>query len=275
MELHQEQKLTALITFVYPNSEKYLYDFVTSINAQTALNFTLILFNDGIVELESKIKELKVNFLIFDMNGTPQEIRFKALNKLQSLPFEFLIFQDSDDLMRDNRYETCYNYLLNYDIVVNDLDIISEKGKLIEQHYWKNRIENNSILTCKTIENHNVIGLGNTAVKKDVLKFLPDEPSERLKAVDWFVFYSIMSKGNINAVFTSDTATIYRQHQENTIGTQTAGNNKSVFVQEVKDSHYKALYYSNVISEMEYEKRKNSNKVKETKKHNPFWWETN
>ncbi len=267
---------TAFVTFVYPNSEKYLADFINSINAQTALNFTLILFNDGILNLESKIKDLKVDFQIVNMEGTPQEIRFKALKKLSASSFDFILFQDSDDLMRTNRYKTCYDSLLKYDIVVNDLDIINENGKLIEYNYWQNRIDNNHVFTYKTIENYNFIGLGNTSIKKEVLKFLPQEPTQSLKAVDWFIFYSIMHKGNINAVFTSDTCTIYRQHQENTIGTQTAQNNKSIFIQEVKESHYKALYQSNSISEVEYIKLNNTKEVsKEIKKQNPFWWETN
>ena len=59
------------------------------------------------------------------------------INKLKKLKYNYYIFQDADDIMKNNRVKICKNFLKKYKVVINDLDIY---GKKIIKKYFSKRI---------------------------------------------------------------------------------------------------------------------------------------
>jgi hypothetical protein len=261
----------ALVVFIYEKAIKYFDDLIDSINYQSNSDFEIIIFNDDVQEPNIRFENLKAPFRIIDIkNETPSGIRFKALEILSELNFDSYIFQDCDDCLSDNRIDAVINLLEKYQLVVNDLDIMNEASDIIEHKIWFNRFKHSQIFTCSDIENYNFVGLGNTSLSRNLLKFVPKPPIQDIIATDWFLFYSILNKSKIEGYFTSKCTTFYRQHTDNTIGI--ADEKKIQKILTSKKNHYKLIGLDSKINEL------NSIKMVLPNSHKheyPFWWELN
>ena len=173
--------------------------------------------------------------------------------------------------------------LQNNDIVINDLWITDTKGKILTESYWKNR----KILKCpiayNSIKDYNFIGLGNTAIRTEVLKNMPNFDAT-LKVVDWFLFSVLLYKNNLKVFFTSKTHIFYRQHHENLIGRKEITLPKIKSICAVKSKHYtmlakeipevskKASRYDSFIKNNNFSDITYLNNYI-TQTPTPFWWE--
>lgn len=212
---------SALVSFVYNDAIKYFDIFIENVNNQTTKKFDFIIFNDGVFDIEDKFKRLNVPLKIFDLSSKSlTEIRFEAINLLLNLEYESYIFQDCDDLMSRNRVAKSLSLLKFHELIVNDLDLIDAKSNLLNTKVWSSRFESDNRFNHLSIEEYNFVGLGNTTITKRLLKFIPVLPMEDLKAIDWYIFYSILKQSKVNGYFTSECTTQYRQHENNTIGIQ-------------------------------------------------------
>lgn len=262
---------TALVTFIYPSVRKYLPSFVDCLNQQTTQEYHLLVFNDGIETPDQWFEALRMPFKIITTKSTsPLAIRFEALNYLKETSFEKLIFQDSDDGLSTNRVELVNKWLDKYDLVVNDLDLMDSDGNMSAQKIWSNRFKLKSEFKSEDILNHNFVGLGNTGIKKIMLDYIPDKPTENLIAVDWFLFF-IMLRASKKAGFrTSECTTYYRQHSENTIGV--SENTKLDNIKAARKLHFSALNKLGDFTDItQYEE----NIIVPAKKNHqyPYWWE--
>lgn len=261
----------ALVIFIYEKANKYFDELINSINCQSSINFEVIIFNDDVREPNTRFKNLKVKFRVIDIkNKTPTRIRFEAFKILSGLNFDSYVFQDCDDCLSDNRIDVLKTLLEKYQLVVNDLDIMSEASIIIEQKIWLDRFRDCQIFTCSDIENYNFAGLGNTSLSRDLLKFVPNPPITDIIATDWFLFYSILNNSKIDGYFTSECTTLYRQHEDNTIGI--ASDTKMQKIIASKINHYKLIKLDHKIIEFDSVKMVLPN----SHKHEyPFWWELN
>jgi glycosyltransferase involved in cell wall biosynthesis len=231
---------TQIVTYVYPRATEYLPQLVSSIRNQTHQNFGVIVFNDGVDQPEQYFNDLNVPIQIRAVSGSPLEIRIASLETLRNNSASYFIFQDADDYMSSNRVEVAYQKLLSYDLVVNDLNLIDERGILIQECIWKQRLQNNFIFTAEFLKDKNIAGLGNTALKRDILHIQIKKIMEPL-AADWFIFYQMMDNGKLTGVFTSECQTDYRQHEGNTAGIKKLSRLSIEHAIKVKLAHYKAL----------------------------------
>ncbi|MFV8352507.1 hypothetical protein [Flavobacterium sp. XS2P14] len=261
----------ALVIFIYEKANKYFDDLINSINSQSNANFEVIIFNDDVEVPYKRFENLEVPFKVIDIkNETPSRIRFKGLKILAELNFDSYIFQDCDDCISDNRIDVVKTLLEKYQLVVNDLDIINESSNILENKIWLNRFRDSQKFTCSDIENYNFVGLGNTSLSRNLLKFAPKPPIEDIVATDWFLFYSILNNSKIEGYFTSECTTLYRQHFDNTIGV--AGEKKIPKILASKINHYKLIGSDSKINELDSVELVLPN----SKKHEyPFWWELN
>jgi hypothetical protein len=155
-------------------------------------------------------------------------------------------------------------------LVVNDLDIINEASNIIEHKIWLDRFRDSQIFTCSEIENYNFVGLGNTSLSRNLLKFVPEHPIDDMIATDWFLFYSILNSSKIEGCFTSECTTLYRQHVDNTIGIACDKEIQKILATKIK--HYKLIGLDSKINELDSVEIVLPN----THKHEyPFWWELN
>ena len=260
--------MTAIVTYLYPNALKYLTRFLDELSLQTAKKFELIIFNDGTKNLTISKNEIKTN--VFDLKGSPIEIRFKSFDILKNLDYENYIFIDIDDLMSENRIEIIIEKLKSNSIVCNDLNLMTENGIIIEKSVWKNRITNNFSFNFNFIKNKNIIGFGNVGLKKSILK-KQLKLSQYPIVGDWFLFYQLLKINNINCIFTSECQTNYRQHDENQVGLQKTSEKKWENAINIAKLHYKGLID---IGCEQLEPKFNLNYTEIKLEDNfPFWWE--
>lgn len=258
-------KRPVLVTFIYPEAIQYLDFLITNFNSQSDLNFSILFFNDGVKNLKCHLNKIVVPYIIIDIKGkNPKEIRFKGLELLKNVSFNKIIFQDSDDGLSLNRIEVASKLLDTYALVVNDLDLMDEKGKVYVKNIWQNRFNQKNEFNYKDIEHLNFVGLGNTSIKKELLNYLPKCPQIDITAVDWFVFYIILRSSDELAYRTSNCTSTYRQHQLNTIGLNNDVG-QEIFYRTIK-LHKKALQENN-FNIPKNRAKNNSNKP------DAFWWE--
>lgn len=231
----------SLVLYVYPGIEKYFSDLICSINNQSIKEFDVIIFNDNVDNLNMLFKDLEIHYLIFNITGSINQIRFKSLNVIRNLKSEYIIFQDADDLMSENRIVENLKALRHYDLVVNDITLVNENSEVLEDSYWSKRLGDNFKFDENFIKDKNIVGLGNTSIKKTLLIDPRLNFSALPLAFDWFLFYQIFKFNNLNAIFISTTTTYYRQHQSNIAGLKTLDFSRLKHVLNVKNAHYNAL----------------------------------
>jgi hypothetical protein len=248
----------AFVTFIYPDCEKYINDFIISLNKQTILEFDLVIFNDGMKNAESYFKNFKRNVLIIESHRSIIENRYYALNYCKNKNYDKIIFGDCDDFFESNRVQIILKKLEVCDLVVNDLNIVSNGGSEVVLNYLSNRFQNNQIIKYADIKNKNIFGFTNTALNINIINNLQLK-IKNVVAVDWYLFTIILLK-NYKALFTNETSSNYRQHDKCIVGINNSIDIK--FLISARRKHYKALripYYSEIN--------------REKCKKNILWWE--
>jgi glycosyltransferase involved in cell wall biosynthesis len=231
----------SLVLYVYPGIEKYLDDLIRSINNQSYKEFDIIIFNDQLEHANHLFETLSIRPTILGVQGSPNEIRFNSLRDIKAIGSEYIIFQDADDFMAENRIEENLKSLRNYDLVVNDLSLINENSRIMENSYWTKRLGNDFEFGENFLRDKNIVGLGNTSIKKSLLIDPRLSFSPLPLAFDWFLFYQIFKLNNLKALFITSTTTYYRQHLENIAGIKKLDFPRLKHVLNVKNSHYNAL----------------------------------
>lgn len=261
----------AIVTYLYPNAIAYFEEFLDSLREQSYQEFELIIFNDGVSDIP-KLTGLRCSN-IFEVKGTPLEIRLDSIEILQKLDFISYIFCDADDTFSYNRVEVVRDLLAESDIVVNDLNTMTSDSQMLEKLIWEKRKAELINIDAKLLKEKNIIGLGNSAISANLLKKIKLKRSEMPMAADWFIFYQYLYfVKETKACFTSDCQTNYRQHEANTAGIKELTKERIEHIAKVKRAQYKALAEIGID---EFIPLKDSNFVCNTnlKNKTPFWWE--
>lgn len=267
-----------LVTYVYPNALPFLPYFIKEVNKQNYKEFRIILFNDGVLNLSSYLGGVDYEFEIIEINNKSiAGVRFISLSLLKEIKCEYIIFQDIDDGMSENRIGCLVEKLATYSVVCNDLSI-GINDKIREKNIWSERLGKNFIFDSSFLIDKNIIGLGNTGIQRKILsrKLLENEG---VIAVDWFIFYQILYVLEEVALFTSDCFTIYNQHENNLAGISDKITRRKINrCIEVKKKHYDGLLELNSALVNELEKlvhyEKGLKYIYDQKlKYFPFWWE--
>jgi len=277
---------TVVFTVVFPQVETYLDDFFTSLRNQTAKDFDIFVANDGLENFEAykeKYNDLEIREK--KTTGTPAQVRNKGLEKIKEEGYQEIVFSDADDFYADNRVEKVKELLKQNDIVVNDLDLVDQKGRALMQSYLSKRVRNQQKIDASFVDDKNIFGLCNTAVKTQSLKDVSFQ--EECIAGDWYVFSRLLNNGN-TAIFTNETKSYYRQHESNTIGMLQLSNERILKGVKAKLFHYKNMQVCDLKYAYLYDQLKNldgmissgqeklNDYLKQTKElviENPLWWE--
>ena len=209
------KKKVAVLTTVYPMNESFLYDFFMSLSEQNCHGFDVVVVNDGYKNFSEIIGKFKaINIIELKCNDTVSKNREYGIRYVVSNHYDVLIFGDSDDCFPSNRVRVLYDYLEKFDIVVNDISLFDDSS-IYSENYMSNRIANNTEIDLEFVKNKNIFGLTNTAVNTSKLQDVTFDSD--LVAVDWYLFSKLLSDG-CSAVFTNETQTYYRQHENSEIG---------------------------------------------------------
>ena len=272
----------AVFTVVFPAIEKYFSDFKQSLLKQTSQNYDLVIVNDGCDECLLRGLFSDFNLYILPPAISRAKHREVGIEYAKKRGYEYMVFCDADDYFFNNRIALCVEYLSRegVDIVVNDLDIVNEKGELIQHGYLSNRISEKTNLDASFLYNKNIFGLSNTAIN---LIQLPEiNLPEDLIIVDWFLFSYLLEKG-MKSVFIKEPLTYYRQHESNAIGINKMSVETYKKQLRFKIDHYKHLSDSFPIYIQLYDEANklllmSDDEIERriiTKKDikNPLWWE--
>jgi hypothetical protein len=97
-------KKICVFSVIFPANLIYFNDFLESINDQDCKDFDIVLFNDGVQNLEAYTEKFKsLEFKIYPVSGTPAKIREQAIELLANSTYEKIIFSDTDDYFSSNR----------------------------------------------------------------------------------------------------------------------------------------------------------------------------
>lgn len=231
---------TCVFTVAYPGMEAWLPDFADSLRRQDSDAFDLVIVNDGL-DPESLADQIAgCNAAILEPAGGIAANRLTGFRHLLKAGYSHTVFADTDDRMSPDRVRVSVQLLSEYDIVANDLDIMGTDGEIITRGFWSGRLDDMTRIHKKDILDSNVIGLGNSSVRTSMLEELviPDD----IQAVDWYLYALLLEKGH-DAVFTTRTTTLYRQHDANILGAATEEIDESTLKKwiRIKTAHYRAL----------------------------------
>lgn len=277
----------AVLGVLHPGVTDYIQEYLKSLERQTYQKFDLILFDDGFNEIQL-IESNSLNIIIKKTQGSPSDIRLSLINYVLEKEYEFIIFTDCDDFFSSNRIEISVSTLSKQEIAVNDLDLVSERGEIRQKNYLSKRLQNGQCIKINDLLHSNMMGLTNTAVRKEVLiECLPVLHSEVI-AFDWLLWSSALDANDNEAMFTSETSTQYRIHQDNIAGFPELIDEKILRDGiEIKLSHYKNLanlgsVYENLYNSFALAKKMSQNStwlgeyivaLNENRMKNPLWWE--
>ena len=120
----------AVLTTVFPANNQYVHEFLGSLKLQTYTDFDVVIVNDGLSGFGEirRNYEGDLNIIGLDYSDAPAKNREHGINYCIENNYDILIFGDSDDYFSENRVEKSVEYLVSYDIVVNDLTLFDDKG---------------------------------------------------------------------------------------------------------------------------------------------------
>jgi hypothetical protein len=209
-----------LLTVLHAGSARYFDAFLAALDAQTDLDFELLILNDAASWPEStaataqrRMAELPFRWRWVDVAGSIVEIRKRGLSILrEQRPADAVIFIDSDDLMAPNRVEICKANLKPKEVLVNELILFGEEQ--VPCALLKHRFVDRQELQLADVTHSNCLGLSNTALLvEDVTRRFQEIPDDTI-AFDW-AFYTGLLHDGCQARFISGTSTWYRQHADN------------------------------------------------------------
>ena len=277
----------AVLSVIYPGVEQYLNDFLRSLSKQTLMDFKLFLINDGVFDAMQLIKGLKCNFDIKGFKGTPSAIRKYGINWIINEGAEIILFADADDYFDENRLEASIKFLVDHDLVVNELLLFGD-GQVGLIPMLGKRLREGENLQAKHLKYSNCMGFSNTAMLTN--KISPDisRIPDHIIAFDW-AFFTICLQSEINTVFTQKTKTYYRQHLNNSASPYFLSEEFILKGLRVKKDHYSFLsqlykeysqlaeVFEKLLKQLEMDnslRQKYCRLVCSKSPEHPLWWES-
>lgn len=237
-----KQNQLVVLAVSYDGVKKYLDDYFASLDNQTVSNFDVLIANDGLFGLELFLEKFNLNWLSFDVSGSVSSNRQRLIQKALDMKYEKIVFTDMDDTFHDNRLEISMNVLEDSSVMVNDLNLIDVDGRVTAKNYFSRRFKQLDI-TLDTLFYGNMMGMSNTSARSEVFKDSPAITGGESNAFDWYLWTTVLAGGD-NALFTSETSTNYRIHDNNIAGLPQNINLENVIKGvEIKYQHYNLVSY--------------------------------
>jgi len=271
----------ALFVVFYPGIESYVKEFFDSLINQSRKDFDLIIVNDG-----WKSKGLTTHYPdlhIVELSGSNSIAKNReiGINHIIHQNYKYLLLCDADDTFHPQRVESSIRALLKYDIVVNDVNIVSADGHVMVSDYFSKSLKEDEVLDMDFLLKKNIFGFSNTAIKLE--QNIECTFPKHLKVVDWYFFTQLLFVGR-KACFIPVALTNYRQHFNNLIGISSFSVEMFRRLAKLKIQHFDSLSqwnnffspYADKAKSLEYLTDEEIKELlNERQKENPYplWWE--
>lgn len=204
-----------IVTVFHEGVANYFQDFISSVKSQLTNDYQLLIFNDSkydiYVDNLSGVENLSV--INFPNNLNILENRIWMINYLQRISCDIIHFIDADDTINTNYLSLSCELLNGCDLVCHDFNLVDREHRSIEANYWQERFESNpALIPSEFIKDKNIIGLGNTSIKRSLLDNLEVQQKLETTIADWFIFTQILLAKEPKILFTSEAVFNYRQH---------------------------------------------------------------
>lgn len=200
--------MICLAFVLYDVEERFLDEFIVSVNSQTYSNFDLFVLVESNANGIDKLKNLNKNIIDIksELITNPVDNRNVLIQSLRKSKYDYVVFADIDDIMSPNRVESSLHALKKgYNVVYNDLIRFHEKEHIDFEPLWGSRLDRIKLPNYE----YNVLGLGNTAIRTNVLEGLNYRINS--KVFDWSFFLNLSSIVELD-VSLIDAYTYYRIH---------------------------------------------------------------
>lgn len=275
MKTSKGNNQVVVLTTAFPVKDAYWKKYFSSLNEQSFKSFDVLIVDDGFLKFD-EVKRLfpKLSLRVVPAADSIPANREKMIN-IARAEYKYAIFCDFDDYFDENRISVHIKHLEMCDISVCDLYLFSSEG-MADEPYFTELYEGDCI-SLGSVREKNYFGMSNTAVK--IGKAPKLEIPESLIAVDWYYFTCLLEAG-MNAKFTRETVTYYRQHECSVAHTGEWSYKQLEREIAVKKQHYRELsdkYYEFVrLYEMILEVAGSAKACKENRlsrdKLNNAWW---
>ena len=257
---------------VYKSAEKYLKDFLTSLEQQGNELFSILLLNDDIgdADLKSIVSPYALHIECIEYrNRTPVQLRIELLRQAKLRQADLLILGDCDDYFSHNRVQNIINtYEEHLDKAFFYNDLVNMNGERLMPELPK------EVIRFEDIGEYNFLGLSNTAVNIDKLsyEFIESLKEYHYYIFDWYFYSRILLLG-LSGVKVQNCNTIYRLHENNLAGIAEMSYADIKREITVKKQLYECLEKYNFYYALKLQQYQDKNQLEildEQKQH--YWW---
>jgi len=228
---------------VYRLMEQFMNQFLDCFLKQKDKDFTLLLINEDINDLEEKTKKyqkyLKIKAFNAKRGSLMLDNKAEIIKKAIELGADHLIFADSDDLLDENRVAEYRRHLKENDFVYNDLILVNEMEKKAPACPFFGAELPAELNDVRQILDGNFCGFSNSGLnlmRIDFSKISWDYGS--VIAFDWWLFTQLLLSG-YKGRRAEGTVTFYRVYKDNIAGEMIPLDDKKLGrIFEVKKAHY-------------------------------------
>lgn len=271
-KLNKNNRKIIFGSVVYKSAEKYLKDFLTSLEQQGNELFSILLLNDDIGDddLKSIVSPYALHIeCIKYRNRTPVQLRIELLRQAKLRQADLLILGDCDDYFSHNRVQNIINtYEEHLDKAFFYNDLVNMNGERLMPELPK------EVIRFENIGEYNFLGLSNTAVNIDKLsyEFIESLKEYHYYIFDWYFYSRILLLG-LSGVKVQNCNTIYRLHENNIAGIAEMSYADIEREITVKKQQYECLekynfYYA--LKLQRYQEKKQLEILDKQKQH--YWW---
>lgn len=271
-KLNKNNRKIIFGSVVYKSAEKYLKDFLTSLEQQGNELFSILLLNDDIGDddLKSIVSPYALHIeCIKYRNRTPVQLRIELLRQAKLRQADLLILGDCDDYFSHNRVQNIINtYEEHLDKAFFYNDLVNMNGERLMPELPK------EVIRFENIGEYNFLGLSNTAVNIDKLsyEFIESLKEYHYYIFDWYFYSRILLLG-LSGVKVQNCNTIYRLHENNIAGIAEMSYADIEREITVKKQQYECLekynfYYA--LKLQRYQDKKRLEILDKQKQH--YWW---
>ncbi len=257
----------AVFIVTYPAAAPYFTECLASLDAQTDKDFSLVIANDGLDDLDSFLGEFNFDVNVINCHGSPAAIRRQGLSSLIASDFDWAVLLDADDYASNDRIAKLRPHMnTDCDVLFHELQIFDDH-KHQAHPMLRGLFSAETNLTWNHICNGNALGMTNTAIACNQLTPTLERIPDDIVAYDWALFSDLILRDK-RARLVESTATYYRQHASNSALSKELTNNFLSRGVKVKAQHYSFLANRYTVAET---RAKEFAKVERKIESDPNW----
>lgn len=192
------------------NGEKYIKNQLDSILVQLHENDEIIISDDSSTDKTIEIiKSFNDKRIVLYENQKFKSPIFNFENSLMYASGDYIFLSDQDDIWLPNKVKTMKKFLLNYDLVLSDADIIDSNGNILKKSFYQMNGSKKGLV--KNIIKNSYLGCTMAFKKKILQKSLPF-PRD-ISMHDWWI--GLIAELYGTTYFIDEKLIHYRRHGHN------------------------------------------------------------